>query len=211
MKLVCLSDTHGRHHQIPNIPGGDVLIHTGDLTGFGRPSELEEFNAFLGTLPHQHKIVIAGNHDWYCQDYGQEVVQTIFTNAIYLQDSEVVIDGIKFYGSPWTIKFNNWFFMLPRGSEKLRKRWVAIPTDTSVLLTHGAPFGKLDVSMYRNEHTGCEFLREEVLNRIRPTYHIFGHIHSDYGMAMGEFTTFVNASTCNEAYQPVNPPIILEI
>lgn len=63
MKLVCISDTHSMHRRIPEVPDGDVLVHAGDSLGQGTLENIEELNEWLGTLPHRHKIVIAGNHD----------------------------------------------------------------------------------------------------------------------------------------------------
>ena len=59
MKIVAISDTHGLHGSL-TIPDGDLLIHAGDLTRHGTLNDVQEFNYFLGSLPHPHKIVIAG-------------------------------------------------------------------------------------------------------------------------------------------------------
>lgn len=47
------------------IPDGDVLIHGGDFTNYGRFEEVERFSNFLATLDDKfkYKIVIAGNHE----------------------------------------------------------------------------------------------------------------------------------------------------
>lgn len=63
MRLVCLSDTHGLHRRIAEVPEGDVLIHAGDCLGQGKLANVEDLNDWLGTLPHRYKLVIAGNHD----------------------------------------------------------------------------------------------------------------------------------------------------
>lgn len=81
------------------MPDGDVLVHAGDFSERGSFDELVEFDCFLGAFPHSNKIVIAGNHDWSLES--DERPDPPFENAIYLQDSKVVIDGVKFYGSPW--------------------------------------------------------------------------------------------------------------
>ena len=60
MKIVAISDTHGLH--------GSLNIPAGDLTRHGVLDDVREFNDFLGSLPHPHKIVIAGNHD-FCSDH----------------------------------------------------------------------------------------------------------------------------------------------
>ena len=61
IRVICIADTHTL---IPtSIPEGDVLIHAGDLTNEGTPSDLHAQLTWIASLPHQHKIVIAGNHD----------------------------------------------------------------------------------------------------------------------------------------------------
>ena len=67
MRLVCISDTHGQHNKMPPIPEGDVLVHAGDCTGSGTLPQIDAFTKWLGALPHAHKILIAGNHD-FCFD-----------------------------------------------------------------------------------------------------------------------------------------------
>ena len=81
-----------------------------------------EFNEWLGSLPHKHKVVIAGNHELSFDPNmpqgknGQpEAVKAQLTNCIYLEDSSVVIHGIKIYGSPYQPEFGNYAFPLKRG------------------------------------------------------------------------------------------------
>ncbi|KAM5543604.1 hypothetical protein V8D89_002855 [Ganoderma adspersum] len=62
-RVVCISDTHNRHAELPPLPPGDILIHAGDLTETGTEAELEAAFAWLSSAPHKHKIVVAGNHD----------------------------------------------------------------------------------------------------------------------------------------------------
>ncbi|ELW64493.1 Metallophosphoesterase domain-containing protein 1 [Tupaia chinensis] len=47
-RFVCVSDTHSRTDPI-QMPYGDVLIHAGDFTELGLPSEVKKFNEWLGT------------------------------------------------------------------------------------------------------------------------------------------------------------------
>lgn len=202
MKLIAISDTHGEHRSL-EIPDGDVLIHAGDLTRHGSLEDVQEFNDFLGTLPHPHKIVIAGNHD-FCFEKDRAACEEILTNCIYLQDQEVVVDGVKFYGSPWQPWFYDWAFNLERGAE-IRSKWELIPEDTDVLITHGPPYGIGDLTA-QGDSAGCQGLLE-VVKKIKPAFHIFGHIHEAYGVTNDGATTFVNASVCDQLYRPVNPPI----
>lgn len=97
MKLVCISDTHSMHWRIPEVPAGDVLIHAGDSLGQGTLENIEDFNDWLGTLPHRYKIVVAGNHDSAFQDEPEQA-RRVLSNAIYLEDNGVEIDGVRFWG-----------------------------------------------------------------------------------------------------------------
>ncbi len=210
MKLVCISDTHSLHRRIPDIPDGDVLIHAGDCLGQGTLENVRDFNDWLGTLPHRHKIVVAGNHDWAFQET-PELARQVLTEAIYLEDSGVEIEGVRFWGSPWTPVFMNWAFMLDRG-EPLYKKWQLIPDNTDVLITHGPPKGIGDEVMMglKGQNVGCE----QLLGRIQQLSlqaHIFGHIHEGYGGYRFGKTDLINASTCNERYLADNAPIVLDV
>jgi Icc-related predicted phosphoesterase len=208
MRCVVISDTHTLHWELV-IPDGDVLIHAGDALSRGSLEELADFNDWLLTLPHKHKIVIAGNHDW-CFERKEEAdrAKTLLTAATYLQDSGVEIDGVYFYGSPWQPAFRHWAFNLERG-KPLAEKWQKIPANTDVLITHGPPMGVLDKTT-DGESVGCFDLRAAV-NRIKPRFHVFGHIHESYGKVEKDGTVFINACICTERYRPVNRPIVFDI
>lgn len=206
MKCVVISDTHGMYRELA-IPEAEVFIHAGDILGRGKLSELTEFNTWVGTLPHRHKIIIAGNHDW-CFERSERESREILTNAVYLKDELVEIEGVKFYGSPWQPAFFNWAFNLSRGSE-LKEKWDLIPGNIDVLITHGPPAGILDTVM-DGSNVGCEELIKAV-NRIKPQYHLFGHIHEGYGIRVLEGCTHINASITTERYLPTNKPVVFSI
>ncbi len=210
MKLVCISDTHSLHHRILNVPDGDVLIHAGDCLGQGTLENIEELNEWLGTLPHRHKIVIAGNHDWAFQET-PELARQALTNAIYLEDSGVESQGVRFWGSPWTPTFMDWAFMLECG-QQLHKKWQLIPGDTDVLITHGPPKGIGDEANlgFKCQNVGCIDLLDRI-QQLSLKAHIFGHIHEGYGEYQQGQTTLINASTCTARYEPRNAPIVIEV
>ncbi len=205
LKIVCISDSHGQHRDL-QIPDGDILIHAGDLTNFGEIEMLKDFNAMLGDLPHRHKIVIAGNHDSCCE-FEPEKCRAILSHGIYLQDELLEIEGLKIYGSPWQPNHFDMAFNLQRGRE-IRKKWLQIPRGVDVLVTHGPPRGHGDDLGYGNL-TGCEDLLD-VVSLLRPKYHIFGHVHGGYGLSKNAYTTFINASVCDENDAVVNAPIVIE-
>jgi Icc-related predicted phosphoesterase len=205
MRIVAIADTHGMHDEV-RLPDGDMLIVAGDICGHSQMREVGEFNRFLGNLDYKHKILVAGNHDWPFERFNA-AARDMVTNAIYLQDEAVEIEGIKIYGSPWQPEFLNWAFNLPRGLP-LKHKWDMIPEDTEILVTHGPPYERLDrVSI---EPLGSEELKKAV-ERIKPKYHVFGHIHAGYGSVRGEHTVFINASVCTEAYEPINEPIVFDM
>ena len=209
-RIVCLSDTHNCNEQII-VPDGDILIHAGDATIMGTVQEVVLFNKWLANLPHAVKIFVAGNHDWLFETNNGYARNLLSDEIIYLQDSFIEIENYKIYGSPWQPRFFDWAFNLTRGRE-LAEKWKLIPNDTDILITHCPPFGILDEvpQKYRIENAGCEELKKRV-EEIRPKAHIFGHIHCGYGTAENFGVKFVNASTCDESYEPTNPPIIFDI
>lgn len=209
MKITTLSDTHGLHRRIKNIPDADVIIHAGDVSNYGEEHQVEDFLKWFSALPHPYKIFIAGNHDFFFERETSSYIQKIIPdNIIYLNDSGCVIDGIHFWGSPITPEFYNWAFNRQRGKD-IAKHWKLVPQNTDVLITHGPPFGKLDTTT-NNYRTGCEDLLKTV-QKIKPKYHIFGHIHEAYGMIYDENTTFVNACILDERYRIKNAPILFEL
>jgi Icc-related predicted phosphoesterase len=130
---------------------------------------------------------------------------------IYLCDEVIVLDGVRFYGSPWQPEFFNWAFNLPRKGPALRAKWDAIPDDTNVLVTHGPEYGMLDAPGPGN-HVGCELLRHRLSTLRNLKAHIFGHIHEGYGARCGPHSyDSINASTCNRQYRPVNEPIVWDL
>jgi len=211
MKIIAISDTHTMERSIRDIPDGDVLIHAGDITGNGQSWQIIEFCNWIKELPHKHKIVIAGNHDSCFEKDNKNrnvVIDYINNVATYLEDSEIIIDGIKFYGSPWQPEFCNWSFNLPRG-KALKEKWDLIPLDTQVLITHGPPANILDWCPGGN--VGCLDLKIAMQNLVNLKAHIFGHIHEGYGIEVIGGTTYANASICNDKYNPINKPIVVEI
>jgi Icc-related predicted phosphoesterase len=224
MRIVLISDTHGEHNSV-QIPSGDVLIHAGDLTPSGKHAEVGAAAKWLGSLPHRYKIAIAGNHDMLFESSPAHAASLLRNAGVtYLQDSGVEIEGLLIYGSPWQPAFMHWAFNVPRGG--LSKYWDNIPCGLDILVTHGPPHGILDQRIPAgvrklapweedepdagSEHVGCEELLAAV-ERKRPRIHVFGHIHAGYGTAHNAHTTFYNACVCDETYEPVHKPWVIEL
>lgn len=212
-RIVCISDTHNFHRSL-HVPAGDMLIHCGDATVNGTEEEIGDFADWFRQQPHEHKIFVAGNHDWLFERNPATACSLLGREVIYLQDSMTEVLGLKIYGSPWQPRFFDWAFNLSRG-EEMAARWELIPPDIDILITHGPPNGILD-SVPRGplaENAGCEELAARLRNmrKGRLRLHVFGHIHEGYGIKAIDGITFVNASVCDAAYNPKNRPIEITI
>lgn len=214
MRLVLMSDTHGQHRGL-DVPEGDVLVHAGDICmSMHVPSSrvleknvetLRDFDDWLGDLPHPHKVVIAGNHDFALQ-YVEES-RGVLRSARYLQDEGVAIGGLQFWGSPWQPHFGGWAFNAHRG-EEIAQKWAKIPTSTDVLITHGPP--QFHHDWVGAENVGCADLLRKV-HEVKPRLHVFGHIHHGYGQTQDSEALFCNAAVVNGKYQLTNDPIVVEL
>lgn len=209
MTFVAISDTHNVHTPMI-LPDGDVLIHAGDFTGKGTEAQAQHFLDWFSAQPHQYKIFIAGNHDFYFELAKPErIAKMIPDNLIYLNDSGVTIEGIKIWGSPIQPWFFDWAFNRKRGAD-IKKHWDLIPNDTDILITHGPAHKRLDRVIRGNEHVGCVDLLAAI-QRIQPKFFICGHIHEAYGVIEEEKTTYINASVLNENYKMSNKPVVFEL
>ncbi|TFK31365.1 Metallo-dependent phosphatase-like protein [Crucibulum laeve] len=119
IRLVCISDTHSAHLDLPPLPPGDVLIHSGDLTQSGTLNEFYGVLDWMRIQPFKHKIFIAGNHDKCLDDPTiYQVLDGQYPELIYLQDSSVNVSVrgriLTVYGSPRTPQHGSWSFQYPR-------------------------------------------------------------------------------------------------
>ncbi len=183
-RLVFLSDTHGKHDWI-DVPNGDILCHTGDITvGWQyrccccRPlATLRAFDAWLGDLPHRHKVVIGGNHDAALEalvsqgtsatgqaDHSQWGAARPFQNATYLENSGKLLQlpdrkTLHVWGTPWS----------PPGksaNQAFRARsanMIDPPAGVDLLLSHSK-------------------LSKDVLEACTPRVHASGHFHNQHGV-----------------------------
>ena len=218
MKITFISDTHNKHKQVTSsLPGGDLLIHAGDISSMGYKHEIQQFcKWFNGLENYTVKTFIAGNHDFGFEqepEMTKEVVGS-YKDIVYLQDSFLgygvdTENYVKIYGSPWQPEFHNWAFNLPKDGWELEQKWDDIPEDTDILITHGPAFGYLDTVIGRYENLGCELLVNRI-KKIKPKSHVCGHIHSGYGYVFDGDTHFINASVLDERYQYTQKPLTVE-
>ena len=205
MRLICLSDTHNKHHEIP-VPEGDVLIHAGDCTDGGTRNETENFLRWFSAQPQKHKILVPGNHDFYFEK--AENLENVPENITLLIDQGIEIENIKFWGSPVTPGLDNWAFNRERG-KPIREHWNLIPQDTEILITHTPPFGILDETG-SGFHLGCEELGK-ILPVVQPSFHFFGHIHHASGSTKQSGVKYFNLSILDDRLRIMHSPIVIDL
>ena len=234
MTICHISDTHGaKFHSQLIIPECDILIHSGDIGGRTSLAELNEFLVWFEKQPAKVKIFVGGNHDivldktWpvkvqdpvgkiiAAQSYldAKELISKY--NVKYLENTDFVYGGVKFYGSPITPSFHRayWAFNADRG-EEIAKYWARIPSDIDVLITHGPGYGTLDIipenfrqTESEDLHRGCEDLKKVIKKRLlNLKLHCFGHLHSSYGVIQEPVSNtrtvlFSNGSVLDEEYK----------
>ena len=210
MRITHISDTHNKHNQLNGkLPGGDILIHSGDVTSIGRKSEVERFIKWFNEIDnYTHKIFIAGNHDltfdrevlyrdkaayfdvhanWTDEvadgkpEWLNLLLETgLNPNVFYLENNFVMLDDIKIWGSPISPSFGyGWAFNKDRGSQ-INEVWNGIPDDTDIVITHSPIYGYCDRAANTNQNVGCEDLYHR-LHEVKPHLHFAGHIHEAYG------------------------------
>lgn len=205
MKLVIISDTHTKEKDLI-LPKGDILIHSGDFD-IRSILDLQIVIEWFESLDFKHIIWTGGNHDLHLEElFRFNIMPNMPKNIHYLCNSSVEIEGIKFWGSPFSPQFGiGWAFN--GHSQYLKKIWDTIPSDTDIVITHCPMFGIND--QVRGVNQGCPFLRDKI-KEIKPKYHIHGHIHEGYGIYCDEKTVYVNASIMDEFYDPINKPVEIE-
>lgn len=211
MRVAAISDTHGRLNW--SVPSCDVFIHAGDITGRGSLQETAVFASKLREFMDspdgpQHAIIVPGNHDECFELFPMPVRELFGENVHVLLDQAVVLDGVRFYGSPWTPPFMRWHFMADES--RLASLYYGMPDTLDMLVTHGPPWGILDPG-WQEPHVGSTALADAIVNR-RIAHHVFGHLHDAGGQSIQRGgTTFHNVAACNEQYVLVNQPKIIEL
>lgn len=211
MKIIAVADIHER---LPDFNGeqADVLVIAGDICLKPRNDYLQQahfinrvFTPWCERMLDQFNniLVVAGNHDVVFETR-PELIQ--FSGAWqYLQDEEFILDGVKFWGTPWTIPFFNWGF---NGRDEVRRAaFNLIPEDVDVIISHGPPrVGKVDVvcniyNDYKEEFKGDPEL-SDAIQRTQPAFVFCGHLHDGHQqIANIGVSEIVNCSHVDDNYQ----------
>jgi Icc-related predicted phosphoesterase len=208
VKIAAISDLHGF---LPVVPPCDLLLIGGDIcpvANHSLPAQQEfldrQFRRWLEDAPAKQIVGIAGNHDFIFDTPSRIPTALRWT---YLQDNAAEIDGLKIWGSPWSVLFGSWPFM--EREPALARRWASIPVETDILLVHGPPMGYGDKN-FTNRRCGSTALLEAI-GRVNPRLCVFGHIHEDHGRWALRDMLLANVSHVNEVYDPIHKAEVFEI
>src|SRR5690554_1333951 len=155
-QIAVFADTHGKHRQLP-VENADIAIHLGDACTFGNNTQFTDFLEWFSQYPAKHKLFIAGNHELQWEESPEAFLQMFPKNIIFLENSVICIEDITFV----SVSARMGLHSTPK---------IKLPQKTDFLLTHAPPKEILDNGL------GCPIL-EKFVNKLKPTYHLFGHIH----------------------------------
>lgn len=199
MTILHLSDTHGQHRKLTELPQADIAVHSGDFTFAGSEEEAYDFIEWFCDLPCRHKLFISGNHDM-CM-YGAGSIEGLPEDVHYLCNSGIELEGVSFFGVP--------MFMEDVRAGRLTKMVAGIPADTQVLITHQPPFGIGDV--WNGRHCGSKELQKKAEGLPLLKCHLFGHQHNAHSISICGSTTYSNAAVLDNRYHLVAHPPVIEI
>jgi predicted phosphodiesterase len=207
LKIALLSDTHELHRSA-DVPACDLLIHAGDWTFFSRRlDQIEDFNEWLG---EQHaplgRILCPGNHETYLER--DPSLKSLTSNGKVLISEPYDIHGLKLFATSVVPLLGTGFGIA--SAEERSRIYAQIPIETDVLISHGPPYGILDCAPGDSTHQGCRELLKAV-RRIRPKLHVFGHVHTGFGLYETEHTLFVNAALLGPHGDIENRPVMLSM
>jgi len=222
-KICCISDLHGR---LPKqLPEHDLLCIAGDICPLENHNPayqklwiLKEFYEWWKEIKSPRAIGCWGNHDIFTEDLNYyKLVFDAQTKPLMISDYQCVNNvaklGINAFLSSYQTPFGQgWAYN--KYDDDMRRICEQVPDNINVIVSHGPAYSYGDAAR-RWKQPGFELTgykcMVELMDRIKPKLFICGHIHSGYGVYQHGETIVVNASLCNEKYQLVNEPIIVEI
>ena len=199
MKLVCISDMHGRL-PAPPTETGDAVIIAGDicpdfidghayggyeLEGVTSTSQKEwlknEFAEWLKTIPKPCYLTW-GNHDR-TRLMTRAIEESWPVDVHCIVDDATLIHGPddevkKVWFSPWVQDLPGWAWNTTY--QRAAELYAAIPDGIDIIVSHAPP--KWDGDLCNGVHLSSVELRERALQLPKLTNIICGHIHEDRGI-----------------------------
>ncbi len=141
-------------------------------------------------------------------------------NVEILIDRAIRARGLLFYGTPWTRRYGSAQAFMDDEAFLERKFDLIPERHVDVLITHCPPYGVCDGAPVIiighpgasvTERLGSSALADRVM-KVKPRVHVFGHVHlGGHQTSENPTTRFYNAAICNDAYEPVYQPHVIDI
>jgi Icc-related predicted phosphoesterase len=238
MRITHISDTHNHHSKLQeDLPGGDLLIHSGDFTSIGRKSEVERFIKWFNKIDnYTNKVFIAGNHDL---SFESEALQRRKADWF---------DGRKEYEEPAEEGKPYWLSqILDREFEGLVNNVFYLENESITIAgvkIWGSPYsarfgrdwafnidrGSASRELWGTIPTDTNIIvthgplfgvgditdnnmnvgcddLRETIMNLEPDFHLCGHIHEGYGYTQFGKTHCINGSNLSLEYKYKNKPI----
>lgn len=216
-RIVVISDTHELHRLI-SVPDGDILLHAGDVLAADRLSlgyfstrRLKDFFKWFNELPHQHKIVIAGNHDHQFAKLGARAVKKMALPATYAEHEVLDIPlavpdtsskkSLRIFATPWS-QANS------KHSPNKSFQGVLPPPLPDTIHTNGG----IDI-LLSHQGFACDGF-DELMDAVRPKLcQIGGHVHEMHGVWRYGGLPCVNGSMMVGSYgrEKLLRPIVVDV
>lgn len=224
MKIAVASDFHGNFPNFPELLDQDIdlLLCVGDIAGGSRHTNAQyksmgNFVKWVKDIAPKKCFITPGNHDFWKWD---EVWKYRQNSGLIncLIDQELEFDGLKVYGTPWSLPLFDWNYMLPE--DRLELAYDLIPEDTDILMSHGPALGMADLPLepvmgqMRYTHLGSMALLKALWHRnIKRVFtgHIHSATHADIKLSDDHDTIVRCVSVLNEEYKVKYPPKVFEL
>ena len=193
-RFTIFSDIH-ETHQTVSIQPSDFLLICGDIILRKNPSYLKSFGKWLEHLPVKNIVMILGNHERDCQ-IDSSVISTVFPVIPHLSivNGFTTIDNFHFYGMSFPFVAKSIDYNHFRKTKKY----------PLIMMSHEPPFGILDYGIWKRKiildnfyHAGSEVVKD-VVEKLTPELHCFGHCHSSHGIMKLNKTLFVNGAIVDD-------------
>jgi Icc-related predicted phosphoesterase len=222
MRICAFSDMHGQYDF--KVEPCDIVLICGDILPLKIQKYTQDSEEWIRTffipwcnnLPCDKVIFIAGNHDFYFERHPDRIKRILEgqDKIVYLDCETYEYKGKTIYGTPWCKPFYNWAFM--EETTKSDERYKDVQ-HMDILMTHDAPYGVSDILLQKDcwwadgTHIGNLALRN-LLDRAKPSLHVFGHLHScNHLKAMNENTSVFCVSLLDENYKMVYEPLYFNL
>ncbi len=176
MKILVIADIESKvlweNFDPSKLEGVELILSCGDLN--------PKYLSFIATFTHAPVLYVHGNHD---DCYAQNPPE----GCICIEDTVYTYKGIRILGLGGSMKYKKGINMYNEAEMRMRIARLKFKLMKSkgfdILLTHSPAYKLHDQDDL--PHTGFKcFL--DLLNKYKPSYFIYGHVHQCYGKFVRE-------------------------